>query len=84
MASRVKRIVHDENTRSKIQAAHIIRRLHQHVMGEVDMSASQVTAAKTLLGKVLPDLQAIDATVDFEGEMNVRSVRVEGVSPKDA
>ena len=58
MAARTKRIRHDDNTRSKIQATQIINRLHAHVMGKLKkpMNASQVTAASVLLKKVLPDL----------------------------
>ena len=60
MAARTNRIVHDENTRSKIQTSQIINRLTGHVLGEVEMTASQVTAALGLIRKTLPDLQAVE------------------------
>lgn len=60
MAARTKKIRHDEDTRKKIQAAQIINRLHGHVMGEVQLDAAQVSSAKTLLAKVLPDLKAVE------------------------
>lgn len=60
MAARVKKIRHDDETRSRIQAAKLMDRLHACVMGEIELSATQVAAAKTLLGKILPDLQAVD------------------------
>lgn len=65
MAKRANKIRHDDQTRAKIQAAQIINRLHGCVMGKVELSPAQVSAAKTLLGKVLPDLQAValDANV---------------------
>ena len=56
--ARVK-IHHDENTRSKIQAAHIIRRFSQCLDGEIELTRTQVTCGKTLLDKILPDLQAV-------------------------
>jgi len=59
MAARTSKIRHDEQTRAKIQAAQIINRLHGHVMGEVELNAAQVSSAKVLLGKVLPDLAAM-------------------------
>ena len=59
MPARSTKIRHDEQTRAKIQAAQIINRLHGCVMGEVELSPAQVSAAKTLLGKVLPDLQSV-------------------------
>lgn len=60
MAARTKKIRHDEETRAKIQAAAIINRLHKHVMGDVTLDSAQVSSAKTLLAKVLPDLKAVE------------------------
>lgn len=59
MPARTRKIRHDDETRAKIQAANIIYRLNQCVMGEVVLDAQQVSCAKTLLAKVLPDLQAV-------------------------
>lgn len=59
MAGRTVKIRHDDQTRSKIQAAQIINRLHACVMGEITLDASQVSAAKILLGKALPDLASV-------------------------
>jgi hypothetical protein len=58
MAARKNKIRHDENTRAKIKAAQIINRLHGHIMGKVELDSAQVSSAKTLLSKVLPDLKA--------------------------
>lgn len=60
-----KKIRHDENTRAKIQAAHIIRRFQQCLDGEIELTPVQVTCGKTLLAKILPDLQS----VSHEGEI---------------
>lgn len=49
-----------ETVRAQIQASQIVRRLTEHVEGRVDMSPTQVQAARTLLGKVLPDLQTAE------------------------
>jgi hypothetical protein len=84
MAGRIKGYRHDENTRSKIQGAALINRLHAIAMGDVEASAAQVNAAKTLLNKILPDLQSIESTVDIQGEMGIRSITVEGVASKNA
>lgn len=65
MPARVNKIRHDDETRAKIKAAQIINRLQGCVMGEVSLDAQQVSAAKTLLNKVLPDLSA----VSVDGEM---------------
>jgi hypothetical protein len=46
--------------REKIQTQQLIRRLTEHVNGEVKLEASQVTAALGLLKKVTPDLSATE------------------------
>lgn len=58
-----KNLVQNKRTREKIQATQIVNRLTGHVMGEVEMSASQVTAALGLLKKTIPDLQAVSMDV---------------------
>lgn len=42
--------------RNKINAAAIIAALEQHILGEREMTATQVNAALALLKKTLPDL----------------------------
>lgn len=59
MPARVRKIRHDDETRAKIQAAHIIRRFMACVNGEIELTSAQVSAGKTLLNKVLPDLSAV-------------------------
>jgi hypothetical protein len=48
----------------------IARRLVDHVMGKVELSATQVTAALGLLKKTLPDLNA----TEFTGELRHRDI----------
>lgn len=64
MAARNTKIRHDDETRAKIQATQIINRLQKCFMGDVDLSQSQVSVAKLLLNKVLPDLQSIQVDAD--------------------
>lgn len=68
MAAR-KRIGLAENTRQRIRASMLVKRLEDHVDGKVDLAATQVTAALGLLRKSLPDLQA--TTHDIDPERNV-------------
>ena len=56
-----------ENTRTRIQATMLVKRLEDHVLGKCDMSATQVQAARILLNKALPDLQAIQHNADPDG-----------------
>lgn len=82
MAGRIKGFRHDENTRNKIQGAALINRLHLIAMGEIEASAQQVNAAKTLLNKILPDLQSVESVVDMEADLSVRQVNVRGTKPE--
>lgn len=54
--------------RVKIQNSNILTALIEHVEGEREMSATQVSAGLGLLRKVLPDLQA-SADTDQAGEL---------------
>ena len=62
MAARTRKIRHDDETRAKIQTSQIINRLNGHILGKVNLSASQVSAAGLLLRKTLPDLVATELT----------------------
>ena len=70
MPARTTKIRHDENTRAKIQVALIIQRLEQHLNGKIELTNTQVSCAKILLAKVLPDLQS----VEHSGEVTTRYV----------
>jgi hypothetical protein len=50
---------HSEMVRSKIQASQLINRLTGHALGDADMSATQVQAAKILLDKILSNAPVI-------------------------
>lgn len=68
---------HHEDTRKKIKAAQLINRLEKHVFADVPvLDASQVNAAKTLLNKVLPDLQSttMDATMTHEAGNSIKDL----------
>ena len=60
MAAR-KQLFHPDEVRKKIQASQLINRLTKHALSNIPiMDASQVTAATKLLGKVVPDLKAVE------------------------
>ena len=48
-----------ENTRTRIQTTMIVKRLEDHILGKVEMTSSQVSAASILIKKTLPDLQSV-------------------------
>jgi hypothetical protein len=70
MPARTRKILHDDETRSRIQASNIITRLHKLIQGEIEMPAHAVTAALGLLRKVLPDV----TSVEHSGEVTTRYV----------
>ncbi|MED5549863.1 MAG: hypothetical protein VX529_10950 [Pseudomonadota bacterium] len=59
MASRIRK-QHQDEVRAKIQASQLVNRMHKIAMGEVAADPTQVSAAKALLNKVLPDLKAVE------------------------
>lgn len=60
MAAR-KQLWHPDAVKKKIQASQLINRLTEHALSDAPiMDASQVTAAVKLLGKVVPDLKAVE------------------------
>lgn len=73
-----------EEAREKIRTTQIVNRLTNHVLGKVDMSSTQVTAALGLLRKAIPDLAAhqhsgevnhnINNVADFLASIGRRSV----------
>lgn len=61
MAARI-RPQHQDEVRAKIQASQLVNRLNNIAMGKVAADPVQVSAAKALLNKVLPDLKAMEMT----------------------
>ena len=64
MAARKNRITQHENAREKIKVGLLLKRLADHAVDKVEMSASQVRAAEILLKKTIPDLKQIEHTGD--------------------
>lgn len=63
MAARINRH-HSDETRKKIQAGVLIDRLQKHANGELEMTATQIKAAETLLDRSVPKLSQIQHTGD--------------------
>ena len=61
-----KRIWTPDIVRQRIRTSMITRRLTEHVLGNVEMTTSQVTAALGLLRKSLPDLTAVSHSGSVE------------------
>ena len=61
MAARLHRL-HQDDIRRKIQASVIIDRLEKHVKGELELTATQISAAQTLLDRSVAKLSQIQHT----------------------
>lgn len=64
-----------DSWKDKIQATMIAKRLQQHVFGEIELSATQIAAAKILLNKTIPDLASVAHTGANGGNIIVEIVR---------
>lgn len=71
MAARDVKTLHDEKTKRLIQASQLINRLIAHANGEIEMTQSQVNAARIVIGKAIPDLKAIEHSGEVSGALNV-------------
>lgn len=71
MASRKRKLVLSDDWRKRIQVGVITDRLMKHLNGSIELTATQINAAKILLAKTAPDLQAIDMTGDIKGELKI-------------
>lgn len=57
-----KRLYHPEEVREKIRTSQLVNRLNQFVMGKIELSPHQVSAALGLIKKTMPDLANIELT----------------------
>ena len=67
---------HQAMVRDKIRASQLVNRLEDHVLKDLDLTASQVTAALGLLKKCVPDLKQSDDTLTLDGDININQVKV--------
>lgn len=72
MAARLNRH-HAEEVRQKIQASVIIDRLQKHINGELEMSATQVQAANSLLDRSVAKLSQVQHVGDEDGPIRLEA-----------
>jgi hypothetical protein len=73
MAARINRM-HSEQVRLKIQSATLIERLQSHALGDIEMSATQINAANSLLDRSVPKLSQIQHVGDNGGPIRYQKV----------
>lgn len=75
MAARKNKITHDDKTKRLIAATQLLKRLTQHGKGEIEMTQSQVNAARIVIAKSIPDLKAMEITGPDGGPVQVEVVK---------
>ena len=76
MAARIRKLLHDPETRAKIKASQLINRLQNHVLGKSQLDPSQVSAGLGLLKKIIPDLAAIQHSGQGGGALTVEFITI--------
>jgi len=80
MPARTRKVKHSENDKGRIRASQLLNRLALHANNRVEMSATQVLAARVVIGKVIPDLKAIEVAGAGDKPLS-HHVTVEFVKP---
>lgn len=62
MATRTNKPLHDDKTKRLIGASQLLNRLTSHANGEIEMTPTQVAAAKVVIAKSIPDLRSTEIT----------------------
>lgn len=83
MAARTNTFVLSDRWKEKIQVGVIMDQLIKHVMGEIEMSSTQIAAAKILLSKVIPDMAAFKAELEANYSINITTAMVKFIGESD-
>jgi hypothetical protein len=75
LAARTNKPLHDPLTKERIRASQLLNRLTQFANGEIEHSAAQVQAAKVVIGKVVPDMRAVELTGKDGGDLVVKVMK---------
>ena len=59
-----------ESTRQKIQVTQLIKRVQDHAFGNIEMTSSQLDAAKFLINKRIPNPPE-DKNVTLQGDLSI-------------
>lgn len=79
MATRTNKPLHDDRTKQRIRASQLLNRLTDFANGKCELSAAQVQAAKIVIGKIIPDVKALEVSGPEGGPIQAR-VSLEFVS----
>jgi hypothetical protein len=74
MAARINKTTHDDKTKQLIKASQLVNRLYSHANGEIEMTQSQINAAKIVIGKYIPDLKSMELTGSSENPIQAKVI----------
>lgn len=60
-----------ESVRSRIQVAQLVKRLQDHALGEIEMTKTQIVAARFLINKRMPNPPE-ERDVNLKGGLDLR------------
>ena len=76
MAAR-KQLWHPDAIREKIRIAQLVNRLEDHAFGDLEMTKTQIAAARILVDKCIPSLSSTQMTGKDEGPVQFENVTEE-------
>lgn len=74
MAARKTKVNHDDRTKDRIRASQLLNRLNSFANGEIELTSAQVNAARIVIGKIIPDLKAVELSGPEGGPLEFREV----------
>lgn len=83
MAARKRKVALTDDWKQNIRASMIMNRLVDHVDGKIDLTPTQINAAKIVLGKILPDLARSEVTGQDGGPIGIAAIDLKGLSDKE-
>jgi len=66
MAARKNKTTLNDDWKKRIQASQVMNRLQDHLNGEIELTATQINAAKIILSKMVPDLARTEIEADVK------------------
>lgn len=72
MAARKNKITLSDTWRERIQAGVIMERVQKHFNGEIELTKTQMDAAKLLLSKIVPDLARTEIAQDKDSPFTIQ------------
>jgi hypothetical protein len=58
----------------RVQVSKLLNRVESHALGDIEMEATQLTAAEMLFSRTLPKLSAVQQHIEIEGGLTVSVV----------